>query len=186
MWHQPPYMHYSAVHFYSHISARCDRLHLPQKTAGQNFYSHISARCDSQTVYRKKLRYDFYSHISARCDPSPLFLVVKLWDFYSHISARCDIHRKNKEQKNCISTLTSLRDVTDRCWKPTSDLGISTLTSLRDVTDLWAFPHHADLYFYSHISARCDNFICSFTSTYRISTLTSLRDVTLYTVCCLR
>ena len=55
-------------------------------------------------------------------------------DFYSHISARCDSHISPTWELPRISTLTSLRDVTQNTVR----------SCLRC------------MYFYSHISARCD------------------------------
>ena len=100
----------------------------------RNFYSHISARCDNQLIEEMAELTHFYSHISARCDRQFCLCLQNQKYFYSHISARCDSLIRSERVCSEISTLTSLRDVTDRLYDAYLAAKISTLTSLRDVT----------------------------------------------------
>ena len=102
----------SNLYFYSHISARCDKVLLIISVWLNDFYSHISARCDNDPEIFEPGMTDFYSHISARCDAQWNAISAGTFDFYSHISARCDTIEFMDLCYVIISTLTSLRDVT--------------------------------------------------------------------------
>ena len=171
---------FSAIlHFYSHISTRCDwRQHGGRDVYGRfllthlyemwhkhgwnfrvwiYFYSHISTRCDGIDCLGQPMLLHFYSHISTRCDTTGAQNGLNRSDFYSHISTRCDLSRSQLMSNLGIFLLTHLYEM----W----------LLRLPQLTHCcWFLLTH--LYEMWHLIWRCRR------RAKIISTHTSLRDVT--------
>ena len=121
-------------HFYSHISARCDQTRLPEIKWWHSFLlSHLCEMWQKLWIYSS---WNFWFLLSHLCEMwRKVFGILFLPEnFYSHISARCDDISIMERCSFLISTLTSLRDVTQKFLKLLQKKLISTLTSLRDVT----------------------------------------------------